>query len=215
MKFNSKFLPRNDTVFTVMFLDKALCEKTLEMIMGEKIDLVNIVAEFKNDLRLAALNSIFFDIKTRSTDGRIITLDLQRQYSKERIRNRTVYYACREVSIQMVKDSAYENLKNVAVTFILTQAPLLHTSENSEIMLIDKKTHEIYTELMKIYEVNIKHISDLSSVNMRILKAFFEIENEDMFNLFVQNYKENEYAEMLLINYEKAIDGENILYQLG
>ena len=94
MSFNKKYLPKADVVFTVMFLNKQLCEKTLEAVMGERIELIDIVAECKNDLWKAALNSVYFDIKTQSVDGRIITLDLQRVYAKERTRNRTIYYAC-------------------------------------------------------------------------------------------------------------------------
>ena len=83
MSFNKKYLPKADVVFTVMFLNKQLCEKTLEAVMGERIELIDIVAECKNDLWKAALNSVYFDIKTQAVDGRIITLDLQRVYAKE------------------------------------------------------------------------------------------------------------------------------------
>ena len=93
MRFHANYLPKSDVVFTVMFLNKELCEKTLEAITGEYIELIDIAAEYKNDLHKAALNSIYFDIKTRAVDGRIITLDLQRVYSKDRIRNRTIFYA--------------------------------------------------------------------------------------------------------------------------
>lgn len=43
-------------------------------ILEEKVELIDIVAESKNDLHEAALNSIYFDIKTRATDGRIYTI---------------------------------------------------------------------------------------------------------------------------------------------
>lgn len=63
MKFNPKYLPKSDVVFSVMFLNKELCEKTLEIILNEHIELVDVVNEFKNDLHKAALNSIYFDLK--------------------------------------------------------------------------------------------------------------------------------------------------------
>lgn len=53
---------------------------------------------------------------TRTTDGTIITFDLQTSYEKRRISNRVVYYACREIATQKVERSAYEDLKNVVVT---------------------------------------------------------------------------------------------------
>ena len=136
MSFHANYLPKSDVVFTVMFLKKELCEKTLEAITGEQIELIDITAEYKNDLHKAALNSIYFDIKTRAVDGRIVTLDLQRVYSKDRIRNRTIFYACREIASQKVEKSKYENLKSVIVTFLLTEAPLKHTTFNRKIKLL-------------------------------------------------------------------------------
>ena len=89
-------------------------------------------------MKIAA--SIDFDIKTRAVDGRIVTLDLQRVYSKDRIRNRTIYYSCREIAFQKVDKSKYENLKSVIVTFLLTEAPLKYTTFNRKIKLIEETT---------------------------------------------------------------------------
>lgn len=63
LKFNPNYLPRADVVFTVMFLNKKLCEKTLEIILGEHIELIDINAESRNDLNKASHNSVYFDIK--------------------------------------------------------------------------------------------------------------------------------------------------------
>ncbi len=54
-------------------------------------------------LHKTVLNTICFDMKTKAVDGRIVTLDLQRKYRKDRVRKRTVYYTCREISFQEVK----------------------------------------------------------------------------------------------------------------
>ena len=48
MSFNPNYLPKSDVVFTVMFLNKELCEKTLETIVGEHIELVDIAADRKS-----------------------------------------------------------------------------------------------------------------------------------------------------------------------
>ncbi len=155
MSFNANYLPKSDVVFTVMFLS----EKTLEAIIGGQIELIDIAAEYKNDLHKAALNSIYFDIKTRAVDGRIVTLDLQRVYSKDRIRNRTIFYACREIASQKVEKSKYENLKSMIVTFLLTEAPLKHTTFNRKIKLVEETTGKVYSDLLTIHEINIRHIS--------------------------------------------------------
>lgn len=188
-----------------------MCEITLNAILEEKIELIDIVSEAKNNLHQAALNSIYFDIKTQTLDGRIITLDLQRKFSKSRIRNRTVYYACREVSLQEVKRGEYENLKNVIVSFILTEAPLIHTNDNSRIYLQNSITGEVYSDLLTIYEVNIKHINKSNSYELQILKDFFEISNQKDFECFVSNHGDLEYGKMLYESYLKAVNNSSLL----
>ena len=214
MILNPKYLPKSDVVFTVMFLNKELCEKTLQLILGENIELVDIVAESKNDLHKAALNSIYFDIKTKAVDGRVVTLDLQRKYIKDRVRNRTVYYACREISSQEVRQGKYENLKNVIVTFLLTEASLKHTSDDSCIVLKNNITNELYTNILTIHEVNIKHISSENAEELQILRHFFEIENQSDFDKFSAEYGGTGYGKLLLSSYVKTISEGSLLDSL-
>ena len=214
MNFNKKYLPKSDVVFTVMFLNKELCERTLQAILGESIELVDIVAESKNDMHKAALNAIYFDIKTKAVDRRIVTLDLQRKYIKDRVRNRTVYYACREISSQEVKHGKYENLKNVIVTFLLTEASLKHTSDDSCIVLKNNVTNELYTNILTIHEVNIKHIDDKNAEELQILKQFFEIENQSDFDKFSHDYGNTDYGKLLLNSYIETIREDTLLDSL-
>ncbi len=211
MSFHANYLPKSDVVFTVMFLKKELCEKTLEAITGEQIELIDIAAEYKNDLHKAALNSIYFDIKTRAVDGRIVTLDLQRVYSKDRIRNRTIYYACREIAFQKVDKSKYENLKSVIVTFLLTEAPLKHTTFNRKIKLIEETTGKVYSDLLTIHEINIKHISKKHSQELQILKHFFEIDTEKKYQKFVSSYAQTQLGTLLLKIYDETVSDPSIL----
>ncbi len=214
MNFNKKYLPKSDVVFTVMFLNKELCERTLQAILGENIELVDIVAESKNDMHKAALNAIYFDIKTKAVDGRIVTLDLQRKYRKDRVRKRTVYYACREISSQKVSKGEYENLKSVVVTFLLTEATLKHTNDNKHILLKDE-TGNIYSDILTIHEVNMKHINQKNSQEMQILKAFFEINTQKDFQNFSENYSQNDYGRLLLDAYAQAIRDDTLLDSLA
>ena len=213
--FNSKYLPKADVVFTVMFLNKELCEKTLQVILGEKVELIDIVAESKNDLKKAALNAVYFDIKTKSKDGRIITLDLQRKYIKDRVRKRTVYYACREVASQEVKHGRYEDLKNVVVTFLLTEASLKNTKDNRQVLLTDSVTGEIYSDILTIHEVNIQHIGNKNTKELQMLRDFFEIEDEESFNRFSDSYKDTSYGRLLLDSYLEATRNDTLLDSLS
>ena len=211
MSFHANYLPKSDVVFTVMFLNKELCEKTLEAITGEQIELIDIAAEYKNDLHKAALNSIYFDIKTRAVDGRIVTLDLQRVYSKDRIRNRTIFYACREIASQKVEKSKYENLKSVIVTFLLTEAPLKHTTFNRKIKLVDQTTRKVYSDLLTIHEINIRHISKKHSQELQIIRQFFEIDTEKSYQKFVSVYAQTQLGALLLEAYDEAVSDTSVL----
>ena len=211
MSFNANYLPKSDVVFTVMFLNKELCEKVLEVITGEYIELVDIAAEYKNDLHKAALNSIYFDIKTRAVDGRIVTLDLQRVYSRDRIRNRTIFYACREIASQKVEKSKYENLKSVIVTFVLTEAPLKHTTFNRKIKLVDQTTGKVYSDLLTIHEINIRHISKKHSQELQIIRQFFEIDTEKSYQKFVSAYSQTQLGALLLEAYDEAVSDTSVL----
>ncbi len=211
MSFHANYLPKSDVVFTVMFLNKELCEKTLEAITGEYIELIDIAAEYKNDLHKAALNSIYFDIKTRAVDGRIVTLDLQRVYSRDRIRNRTIFYACREIASQKVEKSKYENLKSVIVTFLLTEAPLKHTTFNRKIKLVDETTGKVYSDLLTIHEINIRHISKKHSQELQIIRQFFEIDTEKSYQKFVSTYAQTQLGALLLEAYDEAVSDTSVL----
>ena len=153
-------------------------------------------------------------MKTRSVDGRIVTLDLQRKYIKDRVRKRTVYYACREISSQKVNKGEYENLKSVVVTFLLTEATLKHTNDNKQILLKDT-TSNIYSDILTIHEVNMKHINQKNSQEMQILKAFFEINTQNDFERFSENYSENSYGRLLLDSYAQAIRENTLLDSLA
>lgn len=207
MSFNKDFLPKRDSVFTTMFLNKDLCETVLNIVLDEKVELVDILAEFQNNLKDAALNSVYFDILTRTTDGTIITFDLQNEYKRKRLENRIVYYACREIANQSLTEeekSKYENLKSVIVTFVLTNTPKSYSEKVRKIRLVDEKTGEQYSNLLTLYEINLKRIDSTDNVEMQLLRDFFAIDTEELYNEFVERYKEDKLAKMLLNEYRKA-----------
>ena len=124
MSFHANYLPKSDVVFTVMFLKKELCEKTLEAITGEQIELIDIAAEYKNDLHKAALNSIYFDIKTRAVDGH-----------PPRLNN----------LIQTGQKQRHHTLPKVM--------PLTAFGHKTKkIKLVDQTTGEVYSDLLTIHE---------------------------------------------------------------
>lgn len=214
VQLNEKFLPRADVVFSVMFFHKTLFEKTIKIITGETVEVVGLVQEAKNEMKSALLNNVYFDMEAKTVDHRIITLDLQRKYQKERIRNRIVYYACRELGNQFVSKGQYENLQHVVVTFLLTEAPANHTVDCREVVLVDKKTQEVYTDIFRIFEVSTKQIKDENTTEMQILRDFFDITTQPKMDVFVEKYGDTEYGSLLLQQYIYAVSEPNFLADL-
>ena len=101
------------------------------------------------------------------------------------------------------------------VTFILTEAPLKHTTFNRKIKLIDETTGEVYSDLMTIHEVNIKHISKQHSQELQILRCFFEIETETQYQKFVSSYGQTTLGALLLQEYEAAVADPSVLDHLS
>ena len=125
--------------------------------------------------------------------------------------NRTIFYACREIASQKVEKSKYENLKSVIVTFVLTEAPLKHTTFNRKIKLVDQTTGKVYSDLLTIHEINIRHISKKHSQELQIIRQFFEIDTEKSYQKFVSAYSQTQLGALLLEAYDEAVSDTSVL----
>ena len=73
----------------------------------------------------------------------------------------------------------------------------------------------MYTDILTIHEVNIKHIDNKNVEELQILKQFFEIENQSDFDQFYNDYGNTNYGKLLLNCYTKTIREDTLLDSLA
>ena len=209
-KLNPKFLPRNDVIFSIMFADRELFSQLLTSVIGEPVNPIEVISQANITKENTEHNNIRLDTYAVEPSGRSLSADMQNTYSRQYIENRTVYYACRLISRQKVENLQYEDLKQVAVSFILTskrnkQAPveIIHMYREND------KEH-IYSGLITIYNVFVPSVvkteDDTISETLKIFARFFSITDQNDLNNFIQAYKDSPLTSLLILRYGEAIN---------
>ena len=90
-----------------------------------------------------------------------------------------------------------------------------HTTFNRKIKLVDQTTGKIYSDLLTIHEINIRHISKKHSQELQILRQFFEIDTETSYQKFVSAYAQTQLGALLLETYDDAISDPSVLDYLS
>ena len=127
LHYHNHFCPPNDVVFAVMFVDRDLFRRLISSVTGSEVDIKGKVysqATLRENDPL--LNSIRFDTFTETHNDQYYTADIQRSYEESRLKRRTIFYTCRAISTQDVNEMAYEDLKPVNVSFVLTTHEVPH-----------------------------------------------------------------------------------------
>jgi len=120
LTYHNHFCPCNDVVFSVMFGNSYLFCKLCSAVTGELVEIIgNPHSQATLNENDVMLNKIRFDSFAFGKSNKFYSVDIQRKYKKSRQERRTVYYACRAVSTQEVRQMAYEKLKPVNISFIL------------------------------------------------------------------------------------------------
>ena len=97
------------------------------------------------------------------------------------------------------------------VTFLLTEAPLKHTTFSRKIKLVDQTTGKVYSDLLTIHEINIRHISKKHSQELQIIRQFFEIDTEKSYQKFVSAHSQTQLGALLLEAYDEAVSDPSVL----
>ena len=209
-KLNSKFLPRNDVIFSIMFADKELFSQLLTSVIGEPVDPIEVISQANITKENTEHNNIRLDTYAVEASGRSLSADMQNTYSQQYIENRTVYYACRLIARQKVENLQYENLKQVAVSFILTSKKNKQAPVEIVRMYRENDKEHIYSGLITIYNVFIPSVvraeDNTVSESLKIFAHFFSINTQDDLNNFVQTYKNYPLASLLMLRYSEAVN---------
>jgi predicted transposase/invertase (TIGR01784 family) len=204
--YHQRYSPSKDVVFAVIFGQRELFCKLAKAVTGDEVKL-------DNDPHTQAtlnegdvlLNQIRFDTFALAQNKKFYSLDMQRSYKRARQERRTIYYACRAVSRQPVEKMAYEDVKPVHISFILTSHK--DTKPIRHIKLCDVDTKEVFDELLtmtQVYVPTVLKIIDKKS-DLYIFAKFFKINNKRKANEFAENYSDNELGKELIQMYNNAV----------
>lgn len=205
--------PSNYVVFGLIFEDKLIFKETVKCVLGDNLnDETYVVSEKENRMGNSKYSKIRFDVYAEG--DKIYSLDMQNGYMSEMIRNRLVYYACRAVGSQEVKNFRYDRLKTCVVTFIFER----HSHRSSQFLTKYYMAAEIdgkmvkYSDLLNVVELNLgKYAPTADNANLNILCEFLRIQNSEQLQDFHKKRGESEFGKLLYEKYMKvALDAERI-----
>lgn len=77
--------------------------------------------------------------------------------------------------------------------------------------MVDQTTGKVYSDLLTIHEINIRHISKKHSQELQIIRQFFEIDTEKSYQKFVSTYAQTQLGALLLEAYDEAVSDTSVL----
>ncbi|MDR1100968.1 MAG: Rpn family recombination-promoting nuclease/putative transposase [Clostridiales bacterium] len=205
--FNGRFSPANDTVFSRMFVDKHLFAELLKAVTGKKIKIKGEpITQAVVQERIAMLNVIKLDVFAETSFG-MASIDLQNRYYKERVENRSVYYAARMISRQDVENMEYENVKSVHVSFILSRARTKNSGGLEQIRLRNVTTGEDFGSLMGLSLVYVPTVVQKADKNsdLYVFSRFFAIKKIKHARKFLVEFQNNKLAKELIRMYDEVV----------
>ena len=215
LNYHSHFYPSNDVVFSVLFAKKDLFCALVSAVTGDAIELdgdPHSQATLREDDVL--LNSIRFDTFAWALDKKLYTADMQRSYKEARLERRTVYYACRAISTQEVKDMAYEELHPVNISFVLTD----HDEQQAirKIKLCDIDTHKVYDDLLELTLVHVPAVLRLEDKksDLYMFARFFTVSGQTDADKFVHDFGSTTLGKELIDMYNNAVANANNLQRI-
>ena len=205
LNYHDHYYPSHDVVFSILFGKRELFCALVSAVTGDKVELngePHSQATLREDDVL--LSTIRFDTFGWALNNKLYTADIQRSYKEARLERRTAFYACRAISVQDVRNMAYEDVNPVNISFILTD----HKEKQAvrRIKLCDIETHEIYDDIIEITLVHIPTVikdADKTS-DLYMFARFFAISSQADADKFVEEFVTTQLGKGLIVLYNNA-----------
>ena len=215
LNYHDHYRPAHDVIFAILFGKRDLFCALVSAVTGDRVELdgdPHSQATLREDDAL--LNSIRFDTFAWAQNNKLYTADMQRSYKEARQERRTVYYACRSISTQEVRNMAYEDLNPVNISFILTDRD--EKQAIRRIKLCDVETHDIYDELIELTLVHIPAVirSKDAKSDLCMFARFFAITSQDEADRFTHDYETTDLGKELIMNYNNSVANANNLQRI-
>lgn len=201
-----------------MFENHELFERLLNAVLGEagkkpvKVDKPK--CQYTVTGESAGANSIRFDVFTRDNENHLYSMDIQGNYNVKRVHNRLAYYMCRAISNQTVVDSKYEDLKNVCVTFVMSN----HKTNSKPVVCYQLRSEDDekpYTDLITLYEVYAPQADELSySSELKVFLKFFTIKTKEDAEAYCQEFDGVDFAKVLVQAYNSALVDKSAIHKV-
>jgi hypothetical protein len=147
---------------------------------------------------------------------------MQRKYERYNVENRTVYYACRAISRQIVdEEHRYNSLKSITVSFIMSDYNIDRARKDeivkknlkgmNHIILYNESNQKRFSDLIDIYEVFVPSLienDNYENENLKVFMEFFAINTQEKANIFLSTYEGNSLARKLITAYNIAVENE-------
>jgi len=197
--------PSNFIVFGLIFEDKQIFKETVKCILGDEINEETYVVSEKENRMNSIYNKIRFDVYAEG--DKIYSLDMQTGYTSEMIQNRLVYYACRAIGGQKVKNFEYGRLKMCVVTFIFEKNSYKSNQFLTKHYIATEIDGKIvkYSDLLNIVELNLGYYTGTENENLNILCEFLRIQNNNDLKNFYKNHNGSEFGGELYDKYLKVV----------
>jgi predicted transposase/invertase (TIGR01784 family) len=204
-KVHPTFIPCHDVVFSMMFEDSYLFCALIKAVTGRDIELQDAPFSQISKREKATLSAVRFDLFAHTAQG-TFSIDMQRTFNENLI-NRIIYYACRLISTQSVKEMRYSDLQPVSVSFIMSEKPSDCATAVRYITTAYKDTHEQFSDLLNIALVYVPTVIETSDKysELRIFSEFFCITNDNDMKEFEDSYKITDLGVKLMQTYSNTL----------
>lgn len=204
IKYNEKYPPRHDLIFSIMFEEKKLFSQLLKAVTGHTIETDEIISQASLIPDNINESYIRFDTYAKDKDGTVYSMDLQNTYIEELLKNRTIYYACRALSGQKIIKGDYKKFNKVVVSFIMTKKKM---NQPVEIISLYNQNNERYSDLLTLYNVYVPSVIAVSQSDddLKVFSEFFSVNSFADMEKFYSIYHDNALANELIVLYNKTI----------
>ena len=189
-----------------MLKDADLFETLYASISNDKIKLnADPIPQADVESFNALRKTVRVDTFAVDVNERRLSIDMQGRYDRKVIPCRLTYYAACMLANQHVNMMEYDKLKNVVVTFIMSNEHESQPVKRAR-LYYDIGKYELYNELITIYEVYVPSVVERKSDgDLYIFARFFSVDTEEKLVEFAEEFKDNKLAVRLAAGYSEVI----------
>ncbi|GHU89685.1 hypothetical protein FACS1894202_08300 [Clostridia bacterium] len=213
---NEYMKPASDVVFSFMFADEYLFTSLVRAVTGIDDKLVEkplSQATIRNPVgklvdRLQRRNTIRFDVQANGENGSY-ALEMQKQYSRETIVKRGMFYSARLYGEQRVERGRYAELKPAIISFIMSDAKDTAGSGIHRLCVTDTATGELLDDVMCMYQVFVPTIINSPNTDkggdLYTMARFFAIKEQGGADAFMKDLGDTQLGKELAVMYSTAV----------